>query len=322
MPTPQEVRASIGFSTPEGCFIPAIVTPLNEKKELDVESLKKLVAYMFGAGSAGLYIGGNTGEGMVLDVATRKALAEVCVDEAKKVVKEGKPCITIIHCGHPMSSVAMELAAHAKSIGATSVSSMPPYVGCTKTFDVVKEFYTRFCAAAAPLPVVGYQIPTITGVNLNTAQMGELMEIDGFCGFKYTEGDLYKLECLMAKHPNTVMLQGLSTTQVGAVLYGASGGITGGGGNLMPATLCLLHKAMAAGDIAKAMEYQKAFNRVQETLYGPFAKKMVATFKHYLMKKGIIANSIMVEDPSLTEEEVASFEAACASCDFRPADEE
>ena len=85
----------------------------------------------------------------------------------------------------------MELAAHAKSIGATSVSSMPPYVGCTKTFDVVKEFYTRFCAAAAPLPVVGYQIPTITGVNLNTAQMGELMEIDGFCGFKYTEGDLY-----------------------------------------------------------------------------------------------------------------------------------
>lgn len=56
--------------------------------------------------------------------------------------------------------------------------------------------------------------------------------------------------------------------------------------------------------------------------YGPFAKKMVATFKHYLMKKGIIANSIMVEDPSLTEEEVASFEAACASCDFRPADEE
>ena len=85
----------------------------------------------------------------------------------------------------------MELAAHAKSIGATSVSSMPPYVGCTKTFDVVKDFYTRFCAAAAPLPVVGYQIPTITGVNLNTAQMGELMEIDGFCGFKYTEGDLY-----------------------------------------------------------------------------------------------------------------------------------
>lgn len=53
------------------------------------------------------------------------------------------------------------------------------------------------------------------------------------------------------------------------IRYGASGGITGGGGNLMPATLCLLHKAMAAGDIAKAMEYQKAFNRVQETLCEP-----------------------------------------------------
>ena len=66
--TGDNVRAAAGFTTPNGCFLPAIVSPLTPDKQLDEVSLRTLVKFMFSQNVAGLYVGGNTGEGMVMSV--------------------------------------------------------------------------------------------------------------------------------------------------------------------------------------------------------------------------------------------------------------
>jgi hypothetical protein len=65
---------------------------------------------------------GNTGEGYILDVAERRTLTEVCVDECRKASK-----CSIIHVGHPDTSTALALGVHAKDAGADAISSMPPF---------------------------------------------------------------------------------------------------------------------------------------------------------------------------------------------------
>jgi hypothetical protein len=65
---------------------------------------------------------GNTGEGYILDVAERRTLTEVCVDECSKASK-----CSIIHVGHPDTPTALALGVHAKEAGADAISSMPPF---------------------------------------------------------------------------------------------------------------------------------------------------------------------------------------------------
>ena len=71
---------------------------------------------------------GNTGEGYILDVAERRTLTEVCVDECSKANK-----CSIIHVGHPDTPTALALGVHAKEAGADAISSMPPFQVCVCT---------------------------------------------------------------------------------------------------------------------------------------------------------------------------------------------
>eukprot|EP00039_Didymoeca_costata_P015728 m.272527 g.272527 ORF g.272527 m.272527 type:complete len:317 (+) comp16274_c0_seq1:150-1100(+) len=289
-------------------FIPAIVTPLTPARKLDEESLKSLIAVMFAGGCKGLYVAGNTGEGMALDDDTRMRLTEVCVAEAKKSSQEpSKTPAVIVHVGHARVEAALAMARHASSVGAHAVSSMPPFAGSSKNFTNIKQFYEKLAEAASPTPVIAYHIPGVTGVNLSSSQLCELLEIPGVVGYKYTDNDLYKMECVLAAKPEAFMLHGMSTIQVAALQYGARGGITGGGGNLAPNVMCDLHSAYAAGNLEDAMRLQKKFNRIQEKLYGPFTKKMVHSFKVFLHSKGHIACHNMAQDEELSTEEVASF---------------
>lgn len=230
----------------------------------------------------------------------------MCVAEG---VKAGKA--VVVHIGHPQTSVALELAVHARDAGATAVSSMPPFVGGA-TFAVVEAFYKKLAAAVAPLSVVAYHIPTVTKMQMSTAELCKLLDIDGVVGFKFTDPDLYKLERTLAARPDAIIFHGMSTVQVPALLFGARGGITGGGGNIAPQWMVQLGTAVAGGDYAEAMRLQRAFNSVQETLYGPFSHKMTASFKAILVWQGVISSGKMVQDPHLTTDEIKQLRTLLA----------
>jgi len=297
-------------------FLPAIVTPLSSARKLDVPSLKRLIKHMFDKGAHGLYVGGNTGEGYVLDPDVRKTLAEVCITECKNAKKAA-----VIHVGHPRTSVAIDLARHAKEAGATAVSSMPPFIGSVK-FSDVEFFYQELAKISAPTPVIAYHIPSVTKMQMTTSELCTLLDIEGVVGFKFTDSDLYKLERTLAARPDAIIFHGMSTVQVPALLYGAVGGITGGGGNLTPELMVSIVNAVEVGNVKDAMVMQRSFNSVQGMLYGPFASKMVATFKAILVWQGVISCAVMVQDQHLSPAEILSLKTTVSGIpelkDFLP----
>src|SRR5229473_638800 len=111
-------------------IIPALLTPIGEDGEVAVQPLERLLERLYGAGVHGMYVCGQTGEGLLQTASMRKRAAEVVVACTPK----GRSAI--IHVGAHRPDEAVELARHAKSIGAHAVSSLPPIGGYT--FDEVR----------------------------------------------------------------------------------------------------------------------------------------------------------------------------------------
>ena len=134
-------REALAAAVFDGCpnlFLPAIVTPLTPDREIDTASARTLCAAMFRQGAGGLYVCGNTGEGMHLSEEARQSMALVAVQETAKA---GGGRVCIIHVGAAQPDEALRLAKHARDIGASAVSSLPPFV-THFSFAYTVEFYT------------------------------------------------------------------------------------------------------------------------------------------------------------------------------------
>ena len=100
--------------------LPALVTPVNENGEFAPEVFERLLAHVYEAGSHGVYVCGQTGEGLLQPVAMRQQVAEVAVRCSPKGT------LVVLHVGAARLPDAIQLARHAERMGASAVSSLPP----------------------------------------------------------------------------------------------------------------------------------------------------------------------------------------------------
>ena len=153
-------------------IMPALLTGFTDDlTALDTDRIRALVRRLIKAGVHGVYVGGSSGEMLLLSVEERKQLLETVVEEAK-----GK--ITVIaHIGATGTRETCELAAHAEKVGADALSSVTPLY-FAYSFADVKQYYIDITKASS-LPVIIYNIPARTGMTLNFDQLHELLMIPG-----------------------------------------------------------------------------------------------------------------------------------------------
>ena len=233
---------------------PALVTPLTESEELNVDVTRQLVDHLIEAGIGGLYVCGGTGEGILLPLDLRKDMAQVTIEQASGRVP------VIVHVGATATADALLLAAHAEQIGADGVAAIPPFyyqVG----FEAIREHY-QLIAGASSLPLYLYYIPSATGVTLNAEQMWELCQIPNVCGFKYSAFDMYLLEQILSLGGGTLnVFSGPDQLFAPMLTVGVDGAI-GTTYNLLPAHFVQLYETFRAGDLARARALQSQANRV------------------------------------------------------------
>lgn len=238
-------------------ILPALVTPLDNQGRLDESSAERLIGHLYQQGVGGLYVLGSTGEGVFLDSAIRRRLAELCVRLSRG---RGK---VIVHVGAVEGSVAYELARHAGEIGADAVSSIPPFVG-GYSWPEVEEYY-RTLTSAGP-PVVAYYIPNITGERVPLDRLSGLCELPGVAGIKFTDANLYLMQRLRRRmSPDQVLYNGPDEMLALGLAMGADGGI-GTTYNFMPCEILQIAAHVAAGKWAEAIALQKQVNDVIEIL--------------------------------------------------------
>ncbi|MFN3323982.1 MAG: dihydrodipicolinate synthase family protein [Bryobacteraceae bacterium] len=283
--------------------VPAIVTPLDADGNLNTESFERLLERLYVLGSHGVYVCGQTGEGLQLPAAVRERATEIAVANTPP----GRSVIA--HIGAAAAVDAVRLARHASKAGAHAISSLPP--GSAYSFREVRSYYEAI-AAASSVPVLVYYFPEFSGAIRTLDEVFDLCAIPGVVGLKFTDFDLYRLS-LIQRAGHTIF-NGRDEVFAAGLLMGAHGGI-GSFYNLTPELFVSVYDHARAGRWAEARAVQDRINDLIRTV---LAFPMLAAIKRLLTLSGIDCGSPVAPRRALTPEEDSALCAAVARAGFAP----
>lgn len=271
-------------------IIPPMVTPLAEPDKLDHQGLERLVEHILGGGVHGLFILGTTGEGPGLSYPLRRALTSaVCSQVAGRVP-------VLVGITDTAFSESVGMAIHAKEAGASAVVVAPPPYYATTQAELLGYF--QRLAAASPLPLMLYNMPTHTKVFINAETVAAAAEVPNIVGLKDSSGNMtyfHMARSLLADRKDFAFLVGPEELLAETVLLGGHGGVNGGA-NLAPELYVGLYHAAREGDLNVARKLHEKVILLSRLLYtvGGRGSSMLAGLKCALALRGI-CNDAMAE---------------------------
>jgi len=232
---------------PKG-IIPAMVTPLTSDGKVNAEALRKLTDYLIEGGVHGLFPVGSQGEFYALTFEEKKKVVEVVVEETRGRVP------IYVGTGAITTREAVALTKMAEAAGADAVSVITPYFIRPNESELL-EFYTAI-AKATRLPVLLYNNPGRTGVNLSTDFVVRASKVENIVGIKDSSGDLtLTAEYIRRTSEKFSVLAGRDTLIYGTLCYGGKGAIAACA-NVAPKLIVEIYEAFMAGDMKRALSAQ------------------------------------------------------------------
>lgn len=264
-------------------------TPFHADGALNLDAIAGQSALLARNGVDGVFACGTTGEGPHMTTAERKAVAERWAE-----VKGGLRLI--VHTGHSCQRDVIDLAAHAKIIGASAVAALAPHFLKPNTPEELVEFFRPVAAACAPLPFLYYDIPSVTGVRASAARFLELADgvMPNLGGVKFTNIDAITLqECVTAGGGRFEVFFGVDEMLLAALSVGARRAV----GSTYNFTSQLHRKVIAAfdaGDKDTARKLQRESVRVVRVLekYGGPVVAGKAAMKLYGLDLGPVRSPL------------------------------
>ena len=273
-------------------ILPAVVTPFTQDRKFSTPVMERLLDRIYTAGVHGVYVCGQTGEGLQQTVVTRQKAAEIAVRCSPK----GKT--VIVHVGAHDSADAIQLARHAQRIGAHAISSLPP--GGVTRFADIRQYYRRL-ASSSDLPLLVYYFPETCAAITTADQILELCEIPGIIGLKFTDFDLFKLWRI--KLAGKLVFNGRDEILSAGLFMGADGGI-GSTYNLFPQLFVQAYNLATKGQWVAARAVQEKINELISILVRfPF----VPAIKSILKWTGLDCGFCLSKPSKLTKSQQAEL---------------
>ena len=237
--------------------LPALVTPFTNGK-VDVDALKKLVNWHVEQGSHGLVPVGTTGESPTLSHAEHDRVVEIVVAEAAGRIP------VIAGAGSNNTVETVRLVKAAQEAGADAALVVTPYYNKPTQAGLIAHFTA---AADCGLPIIIYNIPGRSVVDMTPATMGELAKHPMIIGVKDATGDLSRVP-KQRMHCGTdfVQLSGEDATALGFNAHGGVGCISVTA-NVAPALCAAFQENTLAGDYAKALEQLDRLMPLHEAIF-------------------------------------------------------
>jgi len=171
--------------------MPALVTPFNENFEVDEVSLRNLIDFVIDEGVTAVVPCGSTGEFTSMSVEERKKVIEITVNQAKGRAK------VIAGTGDAGTDTAIELTKNAEKIGVDAALIVSPFY-LKPTDKEIFEHYKRI-AESTSLPIILYNIPQITNVEIPWWVVEGLADIENIVGIKDSSGNMPYMMALFEK---------------------------------------------------------------------------------------------------------------------------
>ena len=278
--------------------MPALVTPF-KNGSVDVDTLRKLVEWHISEGSHGLVPVGTTGESPTLSHEEHEMVIEVVV----KTVAGRIPVIA--GAGSNNTAEALRFMEYAKSVGADGALVVTPYYNKPTQDGLIAHY--KALHDAVDLPIVIYNIPGRSVVDMSPATMGELAKLPRIVGVKDATGDLARV-CAqrITCGPDFLQISGEDPTAHGFNAQGGVGCISVTA-NVAPKLCAQLQDACLAGDYAKALELQ---DKLMPLHHAIFTEPGLCGAKYAMSKLGLCENEVRLPLLPVSEATAAKLDAA------------
>ena len=271
-------------------IITALVTPFLKSGEVDQPALEEIVQFQLRSRVNGLFPLGTTGMGPAMEPEERKRVAEIVINEV-----DGKiPVIVQVGDSNPKTSLA--LARHAENAGADAVACLTPFY-YNPGPDAIVEHYTRL-AKETSLPLLVYNIPRNTGINVDLKLLKQLSQIPHVVGIKDSSRDFSQLlDFLRAMPDGFLVVNGTDSYQFSAFCAGAPAGVSATA-NPVPDLFVQMYEAYTSGNLNRGQELQKKIYGLRELLTNPPLAPLLEALKFRGLKSGTVRPPLREMNPT------------------------
>ena len=278
--------------------IPALVTPF-KNGTLDIDTLNRLVEWHISEGSHGLVPVGTTGESPTLSHSEHgQVIAQVVKAAAGRIP-------VIAGAGSNNTTEGIELIRHAQKVGADAALVVTPYYNKPTQRGLIAHFTALHDCCT--LPIIIYNIPGRSVVDMSPETMGELAGLPRIIGVKDATGKIERVsQQRLTCGPDFIQLSGEDATALGFNAHGGTGCISVTA-NVAPRLCAEFQLATLAGDYVKALAYQDRLMPLHEAI---FIEPGLVGAKYGLSRLGLCSEDVRLPLTPLLDSTKARIEAA------------
>lgn len=226
----------------------ALVTPF-ENGRVNLHMLEKLLLRQMDAGIEAVVICGTTGEAPTLSDEEKLMLFR----RAKEIT--GDRCLILAGSGSNDTRHAVSLSQSAEAAGADALLVVTPYYNKATPDGIIAHY--KAIAAAVHIPVIIYNVPSRTGLDVPVCVYRQLSEADNIIGVKEASADITKISRILAECPGDFSVWGGNDDQTVPAMSLGGSGIISVLSNLVPVETQAMAKAALDGDFDTAAALQK-----------------------------------------------------------------
>ncbi len=275
-----------------GQLLTAMVTPFNDRLEIDYDKITDLIEHLIKTGTDTLVIGGTTGEPSTLSKAEKKSLFKFVVEEVR-----GR-CKVIAGTGTNDTKSSIEMTREAEEMGVDGILLVVPYYNKPSQEGLYQHFKT--ISDSTNLPIILYNIPGRTAANLSVDTILRLSKIDNIIGVKEASGDLSKVAFILEKTPSGFRIYSGDDSLALPVLSVGGHGVISVASHVIGSEMKMMITSFLAGKVKEAADIHRKLLPIFE---GLFITTNPSPVKFALQTKGIHVGSVRLPLVPVTDSE-------------------
>ncbi|BCN31267.1 4-hydroxy-tetrahydrodipicolinate synthase [Anaeromicropila herbilytica] len=254
----------------------AIITPMNEDGSVNFDVLGELLEFQINNKTDAIVVTGTTGESATLEDPEHLKVVEYAVNYVNKRIP------VIAGVGSNNTAHAVMMSKEAKKLGADALLHVTPYYNKTSQRGLVKHYET--CAKATDLPIILYNVPSRTGVNILPDTYATLSKIDTIVAAKEASGNLRQVEEVISLCGDRLTIYSGNDDQITDVLELGGKGVISVLSNVLPKETHDICQSFLDGDKMKSRELQEKYKELIQALFmdvNPIPVKQALNFMGY-----------------------------------------
>jgi 4-hydroxy-tetrahydrodipicolinate synthase len=276
-------------------IIPALLTPLTVQQKVNEPVLRQLANSLIDAGVHGLFALGTNGEFHLLTEEEKLKIAEVLVEEVNGRVP------VIVGTGGNSTEEVISLSNKMERLGVDALSIITPYFVTPTQEEVIVHF--QKIASSTSLPILLYNIPSKTGMSLDSQTVATLAKVDNIIGIKDSSGNFENIKQYIyeTKEKDFSVLAGTDSLILKTLQEGGVGAIAATA-NMIPEIVVDIYNNWFQGNVDKAEEAQQKLQPLRDTFqYGTLPAAL---------KKAVELSGLPVGPPKFPVQPISGMELA------------